>query len=56
MAGDVPVAADYNGDGRADYAVFRNGTWYIRHAGSGTTRTDQWGTAGDKPAAAAFNP
>jgi hypothetical protein len=56
MAGDTPVAADYNGDGRADHAVFRQGIWYILHAGSATTRIDQWGVSSDKPTPAAFNP
>jgi hypothetical protein len=27
--GDVPLAADVNGDGIADLAIYRNGTWYI---------------------------
>jgi CSLREA domain-containing protein len=29
LDGDVPVAADYDGDGTSDEAVFRDGGWYV---------------------------
>jgi hypothetical protein len=55
-AGDVPVAADYDGDGRADIAVWRpaTGEWFLLGSGSGFTAGQllaQWGaaSAGDVP-------
>jgi hypothetical protein len=56
IRGDIPVPADYNGDGRADIAVFRpfpsdwpDGMWFIW--GSGAYK---WGVQGDIPVPADY--
>jgi hypothetical protein len=35
LASDALVPADYDGDGKADVAIFRDGVWYIRQSNSG---------------------
>lgn len=53
QAGDLPVAADWNGSGTTKIGVFRNGSWIVDYNGDGTytvaDRTYAYGQAGDLP-------
>ncbi len=57
VSGDVPVAADYSGDGKADFVVFRPSdlTWYRRHTDDNSLHFITWGLAGDIPAPGDFD-
>ncbi len=55
VPGGIPLAGDFNGDGRAQVAVFRDGVWFIDLNGNGVwDEDDLWaklGDEGDQPVA-----
>jgi hypothetical protein len=54
VPGDMPLAADFDGDRKTDLTIFRpsSGEWFIRYSSTGYSYsfgTYQWGVNGDVP-------
>lgn len=54
-SGDRVLAGDYDGDGRADLGVYRQGNWYIQRSRNGTLLGVQFGLGTDIPASSDFD-
>ena len=48
------MVGDYDGDGKTDLAVYRDGTWYIQQSSEGYAEF-QWGITSDIPAPADYD-
>ena len=52
LSGDFPYGGDYNGDGRTEFSLFRDGASaniFVLDVVAGIYSTYTWGTTGDKP-------
>jgi hypothetical protein len=49
LASDRLVPQDYDGDGKTDFAVYRNGWWYVLRSSDGQFQAEKFGTSNDLP-------
>ena len=52
---DKIVAGNYDGDNKADVAVYRDGVWYIMQSSDGAVRIENWGLREDIPVPADYD-
>ena len=50
-----PPTCDFDGDGKTDISVFRNGVWFVLKSSNNTVITVTWGTGTDKIAPADYD-
>ena len=57
LANDIPVPADYDGDGLTDLAIRRtaDATWWVKNSANGTVRTFSQGLTTDRPLVADYD-
>ena len=55
LSTDIPVSNDFDGDGKMEIALFRDGKWYSKKLTSTLIVSYQFGLAGDKPVAADYD-
>jgi hypothetical protein len=57
VSSDIPVQADYTGDGRADAAFFRpsTGEWFVLRSENQTYYSAPFGSNGDVPASGDYD-